>query len=243
MIPAGMTPDLHEEGEDAMHPVHRVVRASRALAAAGQQDMVWGHVAVRDHDGRGAWLKRPGLGLDEVTPSDVQLVGWDGTLLEGSGKPHIESFIHLCALKAREDANVSVHSHPAAVNAFSALDIPLRALSHEGVLFAEPQIPRSTLPGDLIRNADLGDELATTLGSSPACLMPRHGLLAVGPTEAAAVMHAVLLEAACAIHLRAAAAGEIRSFSDTEELAAKRAHVWPPSQLEAGYSYLCRRFA
>jgi hypothetical protein len=33
------------------------VQASRALAAAGQGDMVWGHASVRDPGGRGAWMK------------------------------------------------------------------------------------------------------------------------------------------------------------------------------------------
>lgn len=228
---------------DADEVRRQVVEACRALAFAGQQDLVWGHVAIRDAAGRGVWMKRSGLGFDEVSVSDIHLVGWDGTVVEGSGKPHIESHIHLSTMRARADINASVHTHSSAVNAFSALDLPLLALSHEGVLFADPQVPRSTLSGDLVSTVARGDELALSLGPAPACLMPRHGLLAVGESVAAAVMHAVLLDGACNVYLRAASAGSIRRWSDADELREKALHTWPSSQLQAGYDYLVRRAA
>lgn len=221
----------------------RVVRAGAALAAAGQQDLVWGHVALRDPQGRGAWLKASGWGFDEVTPTRVVLVDWAGEVLEGTGRAHLESHIHLSVFRARPDVRCSVHTHPAAVNAFSALEVPLRAISHDGVLFADPQVPRSPLSGDLISDRGLGDALAAALGGERACLMPRHGLVAVGADEAEAVMHAVLLTSACSLMLQAMASGPLRSWSDPEELAAKRAHVWPRSQLVAGYEHLARTAA
>ncbi|MFT4232629.1 MAG: class II aldolase/adducin family protein [Leucobacter sp.] len=224
-----------------MHARDRVLSACGALAAAGQQDMVWGHVAVRDEAGRGVWIKRSGVGYDELTPDDVHLVDWRGDLIEGTGRPHIEVFMHLEIMRARPDAVATVHSHAPAVNAFSALDEPLRAISHAGVLFADPQIPRSRLSGDLIADAERARDLAVELGPHLACLLPRHGFVAAGRSDAEAVMASVLLEAACREYLDARACGEIRSYSDAEEIAQKRAHVWPDSQIEAGYAYLCRR--
>lgn len=218
----------------------RVVEAGRALAVAGQSDMVWGHVALRDPEGRGVWMKASGWAFDEVTDERVLLVGWDGTRLLGAGAVHLECHLHLSVLSARPDVAASVHTHPPAVNAFSALGVPLRALSHDGVLFADPQVPRSALSGDLVADVARGTQLAAELGDAPACLLPRHGLVAVGADEAAAVMHAVLLTSACAVMLQASAAGELRSWSDAEEIAAKKAHAWPPSQLRAGYDHLVR---
>lgn len=220
--------------------VARVVEAGRALAAAGQSDLVWGHVALRDPQGRGVWMKAAGWSFDEVVPERVLLVGWDGSRLLGDGAPHVESHIHLRVLAARADVEASVHTHPPAVNAFSALAVPLRAISHDGVLFADPQVPRSALSGDLVADRARGDQLAAELGGAPACLLPRHGLVAVGESEAAAVMHAVLLTAACSVLLQAMAAGPLGSWSDADEIAAKKAHAWPPSQLRAGYRHLVR---
>lgn len=220
--------------------VARVVEAGRALAAAGQQDMVWGHVALRDPQGRGIWMKASGWAFEEVTPDRVLLVGWDGACLLGDGAVHLECHIHLGVMAARSDVHASAHTHPSAVNAFSALGIPMRALSHDGVLFADPQLPRSALSGDLVADPDRGTQLAAELGSAPACLMPRHGLVAVGGSEAEAVMHAVLLSAACSVMLQALSSGPLRSWSDAQEIVDKTAHAWPASQLRAGYAYLVR---
>ena len=229
--------------DDPGDPVDVAVAASSALASAGQSDLVWGHVAVRDPQGRGVWMKASGWSLDEVTRERVLLVGWQGERLEGEGEPHVESHIHLGAMAAREDVHVSVHTHAAAVNAFSALDVPMRAISHDGVLFTDPQVPRSSSSGNLVDDHERGAALAASLGAAPACLIPRHGLLAVGADEAAAVMHAVLLTSACRVLLDAMAAGEVRSSSDAAEAAAKRERCWPPSQLRAGYENLVRRAA
>ncbi len=59
------------------------VVASRTLAAAGQGDMVWGHVAVRDPAGRGVWIKAPGWGLEEVREDRVQLISFDAEVMVG----------------------------------------------------------------------------------------------------------------------------------------------------------------
>jgi L-fuculose-phosphate aldolase len=53
-------------------------------------------------------------------------------------------------------------------------------------------------------------------------------------------MRAVLLARACQVQLQALAAGEIKTWSDPAEIALKRAEVWPESQYNAGYAYLCR---
>ncbi|CAL9639095.1 L-ribulose-5-phosphate 4-epimerase UlaF (plasmid) [Streptomyces sp. enrichment culture] len=222
-------------------PATDVVEASAALAAAGLTDMVWGHVSVRDPAGRGVWIKASGIGLEEVSVDDVVLVTSAGDVLEGGGRRHIEFPIHTGVMAARPDVACVVHSHAVAAAAFASLDTPLRALSHDGVLFADPDIPRFTRTGNLIRTGDLGDALAATIGDAPGCLIPQHGMVTVGRTVAEAVMRAVLLERACRTHLLSASAGGPRLWSDTDEVEAKRADVWPAGQLEAGYRYLLRR--
>lgn len=217
------------------------VEASHALAAAGQGDMVWGHVAVRDPQGRGIWIKAPGWGLEEVRLERVQLVSFDAEVLEGEGAPHKECHIHLEILRAFPEINCTVHTHARAAVAFAALGTPLLPLSHEGTLFAGEDVPRFTETGGLVSTAVLGKALAETLGAAPAVLLPSHGLAAAAKTVPAAVMHAVLLDRACALQLAANAAGPVRVYSDPDEARAKRTECWPESQLEAGYRYLVRK--
>lgn len=215
--------------------------ANRALGASGQSDMVWGHASVRDPEGRGVWMKAAGWSFEEVTSARVALVTPAGEVLAGSGPRHIEYPIHTEVIKARPDISSVVHTHAPAAVAFAALDEPLLAISHDGVEFAEPQVARFTRTGSLINSAELGRALAETIGDGVGCLLPKHGLVTVGPDAATAVLRAVLLARACQVQLQAMAAGQIRLWSDSAEIALKRAEVWPESQFNAGYAYLCRQ--
>jgi ribulose-5-phosphate 4-epimerase/fuculose-1-phosphate aldolase len=219
------------------------VLGSRALAAAGHGDMVWGHLAVRDPAGRGVWLKASGWGMEEITRDRVMLVSWDGEVLEGDGRRHIEYPIHTEIMRARPEVTVTLHTHADTANSFSALNAPLRPISHDATAFAEHGVPRYTATANLVRTAALGQALAADLGPAHACLMPQHGLAAVGVDIAHAVMHAVLLQRACATQLTAMSAGPLQAWtSDTESLE-KAALVWSDSQIEAGWQYWVRQVA
>lgn len=186
-------------------------------------------------------MKAAEWGFEEITEERVVLVTDDGNVLAGSAKRHIEYPIHTELMAAREDVNCVVHTHAPAAVAFASLDVPLLALSHDGVEFAEPDVPRFTLTGSLISDRDLGRALAHTVADGPGCLIPQHGLVTVGRDPATAVMRAMLLARACELQLRAMAAGPVRRWSDATELERKRQQVWPASQINAGYEYLCRR--
>ena len=245
---AGITGAVSYEPADRNSAVLLAVQASRALAAGGQGDMVWGHASIRDPGGRGVWMKSAGWGLEEIDAGKIVLVSPDGAVLdsgapEGGGPRHIEYPIHTEVMAARTDVGSVVHTHSSAANEFAALDVPLRPLDHAGSLFCYPDIPRFTLTGGLIKTRELGAALAGALGDARACLMPQHGIVAVGPDAPAAVMTAVLLDRACRTQLTAMAAGPLRRWGDEEDTVAKRVDVWSSRQLRAGWEYLLRRAA
>jgi len=218
-----------------------IVQACQALATGGQDDMVWGHPSVRDFDGQGVWMKGSGWGFEEIDEDKVVLVSSEGKVLDGKNSRHIEFPIHTEIMNNRSDVGAVVHTHSDAANAFSSLDAPMRALSHAGSLFSFPDVPRFTLTGGLIKTQELGVALAEALGSAPACLMPQHGLVAVGKDIPSAVMTAILLDKACRVQLAAMAAGTVTRFGDEKDTVAKRAEVWADGQILAGWNYLVRR--
>lgn len=224
-------------------PIRQVVDASRALAAAGLGDLVWGHASVRDPGGRGVWMKASGWGFEEIDADRVVLVSPAGDVLDGSGRRHLEYPIHTGIVAARPDVGAVVHTHAPALNAFSSLDADLVAISHDGVPFAAPPIARFRRTGALIDTTELGAALAEELGAANGLLMPRHGAVTVGPDIATAVMYAVLLERACRTALDAIAAGGPHDWSDEAEVAHKASQVWNPGQIHAGYDYLVRKAA
>jgi ribulose-5-phosphate 4-epimerase/fuculose-1-phosphate aldolase len=200
-------------------PEQQIVTACRVLEVAGQADMVWGHVSVRDEQGRGLWLKGSNLGFDEVQESDVILLSWDGEVLEGSAGRHVEYPIHLEVMRVRSDVNAVVHTHPLYSVAFAATARPLLALSHEACHFVPPDIARFLQTGDLIRSRELGVDLARCLGDRNAVLIPHHGIVTVGTDLGRAVAAATHLERACQIALLA---GEDAVPSSDEEALQKR---------------------
>ena len=72
-----------------------LARAHRILNLEGHNDMSLGHLSLRDPSGRGLWLKRGNIGLEEViSEGDFILIGFDGEVLEGDGIRHLEWPIH-----------------------------------------------------------------------------------------------------------------------------------------------------
>lgn len=228
-------------GNDYAEVRQAVVDAGHVLAAAGQGDLIWGHVAVRDPGGRGVWMKAAGWGMDEAELEHVVLVSNDGAVLLGTGRRHVEYAIHTQVMLARPDVSCVVHTHAENTTAFAALGRPLRPVSHEGVLFVPPDLARFTVTSGLIRDSRLGGELARALGGRNAVLLPGHGVVTVGPDVPTAVMCAILLDRACKLQLPLEAAGGARFWTNDADAAVKRAECWPADNLEAAWRYLLRR--
>ena len=216
-------------------PRQQIVTACRVLENAGQADMVWGHVSVRDQQGRGLWLKGSNLGFDEVQERDVILLSWEGEVIEGTAGRHVEYPIHLEIMRLRPDVNAVVHTHPLYSVAFAATGRPLLALSHEACHFVPPDIARFLNTGDLIRTPQLGQDLAHCLGERNAVLIPHHGIVTVGTDLGKAVAAATHLERACQIALLT---GDGARPSSDEEALQKRERS--DRHLTMAWDYLAR---
>jgi len=217
---------------------HAVALGCRILASEDQGDLVWGHVSARDPEGRGVWMKSAGLGFEEVGPEQVILVGWDGDVLEGEARRHLEYPIHTEVMRARDDVAAVVHTHAPWAVSFASAGQPLLPISHESTLFVPPEIARFTETGDLILTAELGRAVAATIGGRNAALLVHHGIVTCGGDVVAAVMYAVFLERACKLNSRAYWAGGPQTWSSDDEALAKREHVY---SLQQGWDYLARR--
>jgi L-fuculose-phosphate aldolase len=221
----------------------QVALGCRILGAEDQGDFVWGHVSARDPDGRGVWMKASTYGFEEIGAEQVILVSWDGEVLEGDGRRHIEYPIHTELMRARPDVACVVHTHAPWATAFASTHEPLRPISHEATLFVPPDVARFTKTGDLITSAELGRDLAGAVGDRNAAFMLHHGIVTCGGDVRTGVMTAVLLERACRTNVRAAAAGGPKSWSSDEEALSKRGRCWSPQLLEQAWDYLARRLA
>ena len=219
----------------------QVALGCRILGVEDQGDFVWGHVSVRDPEGRGIWMKASTYGFEEIGRDQVLLVSWDGEVLEGDGRRHIEYPIHTELMRARDDVGCVVHTHAPWAVAFASTHQPLRPISHEATYFVPPDVARFTKTGDLITTSELGADVAGAVGDRNAAFMLHHGIVTCGGDIVSGVMAAVLLERACRTNIRALAGGGPRSWSSDEEALSKREHCWPPALLRQAWDYLARR--
>jgi L-fuculose-phosphate aldolase len=219
----------------------QIALGCRILGLEDQGDLVWGHVSARDPENRGIWMKASTFGFEEMRPEHVILISWDGEVLEGGLRRHIEYPIHTELMRMRADIDSVVHTHAPWAVAFASTKEPLRPIAHEPTLFVPPDLARFTKTGDLIIDADLGRDLAKAVGNRNATLMVNHGIVTCGPDVVTAVMTAVLLERACRTNLRALAAGGPKTWSSDEEALIKRDRCYPPALLRQAWDFLVRQ--
>ncbi len=218
--------------------------ASRILEMEGHGNFTLGHLAIRDPEGRGVWIKRWGLTLGEVQDwTDHQLIDFEGNLLFGdSGQRHSEWPIHVGVFKARPEINATAHTHPRFGTVFSAIDEPLEAMSNSGSFFAEPP-PRYTTTSELVRSIDAGDEMARIMGNSYAIFLRNHGVVFCGETIEMLVYVGSHLEAACQHHLEIAATGMKFDVPDAAERARKSRAMHEVRNIRLYFDYFRNKLA
>ncbi|TSI12456.1 class II aldolase/adducin family protein [Brevibacterium aurantiacum] len=225
------------------YPELREVAAlsSRVMADSGSGDLIWGHVSVRDPEGRGVWLKQASWGLEEITPERVHLVSPDGEVLAGGGQRHSEYPIHTEIMAARPEVGGVVHVHSRHSVALASAGVDLRPVSHEANYFAPLGVPRFAETADLILTAELGRSVAAALGRAEALFLVNHGVAVVGPDLQAATVAAVILDRACRQQLLTQGYEGNPSWSAPEESLAKRDNIYSQAAMVQAWDYLVRQ--
>lgn len=197
----------------------KLALASRILEMQGHGDFTLGHLAMRDPEGRGVWIKRWGLTLGEVFDwTDHQLIDFEGKLLYGDGKKrHSEWPIHVAIYKARPEIMATAHTHPHYGAVFSCTDEPLRPLTNAGSSFPEPP-PRFDDTSELVRTLEVGDKMAAVMGDSKVVFLRNHGVTFCGTSIEEMTVLGAKLEEACRQMLQITASGLKFDWPQGDEL-------------------------
>lgn len=174
-----------------------LARACRVLELEGHGDRVVGHMALRDPEGRGMWMKRAGIALGEVVDwRDFVLLDFEGNMLAGDGTPHGEWPIHSEILKARPDINATSHTHPFYASIYSAANVPLETVVPRAT--TQPvRPPRFEDDSGLIGTPEMACAMVDAMGKQHAVLLRNHGMVTCGPTIPDPVLVAIALEKMC----------------------------------------------
>jgi L-fuculose-phosphate aldolase len=203
---------LRARGDAAVSAARETVAwACRILAYYGHGDLTLGHASIRAGDR--VYMKRKGVGLEEVTPADVLTLDLDGRKRDGDGAVHLEVPLHTEVYKVRPDVGAVIHTHPLWSVALGTVETPLRYLAHDALLFPDG-LGVFEETSDLITNVATGGAVAQALGSRRAVLMRNHGVLIVGPTVGWAVLAALALERAAHLQSMAGSLGTPAAIPD-----------------------------
>lgn len=227
-------------GTEIAEALDEAARACRILEINGHGDKIFGHIAMRDPEGRGFWMKRHMIGLGEVWDHrDFLLLSFDGEVLFGEGKSHSEWPIHGEIMLARPDIHFTAHTHPDNAVIFSAIPEPLRPI--KVVLGGTP--PRYEGSSELVVRREEGRAVAEALGQATAVFMRNHGVAFCGANAVDLVLNGIELEHNCGQVLAANGSGFDLTWPDDGETGRKSADVKSRGRGSPLYDYYCREVA
>jgi ribulose-5-phosphate 4-epimerase/fuculose-1-phosphate aldolase len=179
-----------------------VLETARHLAETGFLVGTGGNISIRVPGEEALAITPSGRAYETMTPDDICVVGWDGTLLEGELAPSVETGMHTAVYRHREDAGSVIHTHQPFVSVLAILGEGIPALFDE-------QVMNLGIAVDVVPYAVSGsqDLLANVAGSVDngcnAFILANHGALVIGTTVEDAVRNIALLEKAARVYVTA----------------------------------------
>ena len=207
--------------------LEELVMASHILADQGVVDG-FGHVSMRHPDRSDIYLLSRSKAPEAVVPSDILEFGLDSELLTpGDHHLFLERYIHGEVYAARPDVMAVVHSHSHSVVPLGVTRVePLRSVCHMGGFLgvATPVFEIRDVRGAetdlLVRDRELGQALALSLGDHAAVLMRGHGVTVVGNSLRQAVFRSVYTEVNARLQTQAMQIGPVTYLTEEEGRAA-----------------------
>ena len=219
----------------------QIIIAGKVLVAEGQDDFTRGHISVRMPGNPKLFFMKPhSIGLDEITMKNILTIDLEGNVVAGTARRHSEVYIHSEILKARDDVNCVIHTHPSYSVALSSTGHPIKAYSQPGAMFRD-EVGVYTDTINLIRSHAMGAGVAKALGRGRAVLLKNHGPVVTGKTIEEAVVSSIMLENAAMIQLMTEAAGEPAPEFSLDDIAQFKRDIGQPEQFKINFDYLARR--
>lgn len=213
-----------------------MIRACRILSHEGLVQG-FGHVSAR-LPASDLFLLTPRVSLALVKEKELLTLNLRGQVVEGELPPPSEAALHVAILRRRKDVQAITRIHARKANYFSVTERKIEPVHNHGSHFdgGVPVFPKV----QLIRTAALGDEVASSLGKSPAVLLRGNGQVTVGRSIPEAVIMAIYLEEAADLLYGALQIGS-PTFLSREESGKGREETLPKVDLERAWNFFSER--
>ena len=201
--------------------VQKLAMANRILYQQGIVDG-FGHISVRHDQSNDHFLLSCNRAPALVRPEDILVYDLQGELVTPSSqRSYLERFIHSEIYKARPDVMSVIHSHSPSVIPLGVTGQRLKPVFHmSGFLGGGSALfdiaDQAGHTDMLIRNADLGRNLAACLGPHNCVLMRGHGSTTTAPSIELAVYRAIYAEENAKLQIQASGLGPVQFLSEEE---------------------------
>ncbi|POF34532.1 class II aldolase/adducin family protein [Roseibium marinum] len=172
-----------------------------------------GHASIRAGENR-MLINVGSAQRSQLTARDICLVDFDGTVIEGHGKPPLEFHLHAGIYKARADSQAIVHAHPKWSTFLTMTGHAYLPVFAQGTL-VHP-LPVLDTP-DSINSPEMAARLTAVLGDRPAALMKSHGAVTLGRDIVEAFVLITYLEENAYRQYMAMQVGTPYAFSEDEQ--------------------------
>jgi ribulose-5-phosphate 4-epimerase/fuculose-1-phosphate aldolase len=230
--------------------IEDLVIANRILAAEGITD-AFGHVAVRHPERADRYLLSRARSPQCIEASDIVEYALDGTPADlRGGSSYLERFIHGALFEARPEVGAVVHSHSLSSIPFGVGGETIRPMLHNCAVIgrAVPIWDSRDRFGDtdlLVRNMEMGRDLARAVGRGTTALMRGHGSVVAERSLRRAVYCAIALQTSANMQREAARYPNVRFLSEGEIAHCVRvfddAEGRPQQGIDRAWEYLCYR--
>jgi L-fuculose-phosphate aldolase len=174
----------------------RLAKTGRQLFADGLTYGASGNISARMEDGSKCLIKPSGYRFCDLEPEHFLVVDIDTReVIDGDARPSIETPFHTRLYQQWPEAGGVVHIHPKYSTILSIAGkeiVPLGLDLYKAPALAKGiSLSRFAPPG----SEELADNLVEAMRDHVACLMPHHGVTAIGRTIEEAAINAKVVEA------------------------------------------------
>ncbi|MFL8938327.1 L-ribulose-5-phosphate 4-epimerase [Rossellomorea oryzaecorticis] len=170
----------------------KVCEANKALKENGLVKWTSGNVSLRIPNRNLVIIKPSGVHFEELTADKMVVVDLDGNVIKGDLKPSVDTASHLYVYRHRQDIHSIVHTHSPFATSFAIRGESLPAYATTAANIFGKGVPCSGFAA--IGEEEIGEQIVSNIGESPAILLRNHGVFTVGKNVESALKAAVILE-------------------------------------------------
>lgn len=181
----------------------KVYEANMDLPRHGLVVFTWGNASEVDRD-KGLFVIKPsGVDYGELSPDNMVVCDFDGTVVEGDLNPSSDTPTHAYLYRAWDSIGGVVHTHSTAAVAWAQAgrSIPCYGTTQADYFYGEVPCMRGLTQQEIEEAYELNTGKVIAQGfeghdlvAQPGCLVRNHGPFSWGKDAAQAVYHAVVIE-------------------------------------------------